>query len=98
MSGQLYPAHLQYVNDAAGTRVAAMDYDGSGRLKRTCDAEGACSRTDYDLLARTVVQSDATARATKYAYDARGNGPLCGYDTPSGSQIAIAVKAPETTC
>ncbi len=67
------PHHLQSIIDAAGRKVAALSYDGDGRLSGVCDAEGGCSQSSYDLPGRSVVQTDATSRPVQYEYDARGN-------------------------
>jgi YD repeat-containing protein len=65
--------HLRDVIGPDGQRVSAMSYDAGGRLSQVCDAQGACSQSSYDLSLRTVMQTDPSARAMSYAYDARGN-------------------------
>ncbi|MEM9189324.1 MAG: putative Ig domain-containing protein [Myxococcota bacterium] len=68
-----FPHHLTTIIDRRGNRVAAMDYDGEGRLQELCDAEAACTTNSYDLSARTQVTTDATSRPVTYTYDVRGN-------------------------
>jgi len=65
--------HLTGIIDRQGHQVAAMDYTRDGRLRQLCDADGGCSRNDYDLEARQWDFFDATDRPIRRKYDDRGN-------------------------
>ena len=62
VEGSTQGAQLFIVGDATDTRVAAMDYDASGRLTQTCDAEGACNSSAYDLAPRSMMRGNVTAQ------------------------------------
>ncbi len=68
-----YPHHLTHIIDHRGVVMAALDFHDDGRLERMCDADGVCTRSNYDLGARAMVITDGLGQPTQYAYDQRGN-------------------------
>ncbi|MEM8493868.1 MAG: RHS repeat-associated core domain-containing protein [Planctomycetota bacterium] len=73
--------------------VTDYTYDDAGRLQDVTDPRGLLTRTDYDLLGRTIATTenyvdgtpgDDNDRITRYTYDGVGNVLTLTADLPAG--------------
>lgn len=70
------PAHPHYLSkivDPLGRTGIRSEYDASGRLTRTIDANGKAITIDYDPNNSLVTTTDALGNPTTLEYDNRGN-------------------------
>lgn len=65
--------NLTKIIDPRGIEVALNDYDASGRLTSTTDANGNSIEFDHNLVDRKETITDRLGNSTVYEYDNRGN-------------------------
>lgn len=65
--------YLHQIRDAAGRTMSAQEYDGDGRLVKSCGAGSSCLELVHHLDENEEVRIDATGRSATFTYDNRGN-------------------------
>ena len=77
--------HLTQIIDPSGITVARYEYDDSGRLIATIDAEGNRVAYEHDINSRKEIVTDRRGYATVYEYDKNGN--IISVTDPEGNTI-----------
>jgi RHS repeat-associated protein len=67
-----WPHYLQDIIDPRGVRVARNEYDDSGRLVATIDADGRRIEFDHDVVGRLQRIKDRNGNESVYLFDERG--------------------------
>lgn len=65
--------YLHEIRDASGQTVSAQEYDGDGRLIKSCGAGSSCLQLVHRVDENEEVRIDATGRSATFTYDNRGN-------------------------
>ncbi len=67
------PHYISSIKDARGKTPMLCEYDGSGRLVATIDADGNRIEMQHDLTGKSETVFDRAGNPTVHTYDTRGN-------------------------